>query len=198
VDAVLNAPKESGVEPIDVPDGYEQIDGRLVEMHVGAKSAWVGGNVFSQLLAFCQQQKLGWVFPSETIYRCFPNRKTARKPDASFVRTGRLPGEIPPDGEIKIPPDLVVEVVSPNDTYYDVARKVKEYLDVGVRLVWVINPDSRETCVHRPGRTTAMVLEGQDLDGEDVVPGFRSPLASCLLPPEHETNGQTEGAEGES
>jgi Uma2 family endonuclease len=196
VDAVLNTPQEADFDQSDVPEGCELIDGRPVEMNVGAKSAWVGGQVFTQLVAFCGQQKLGWVFPSDTIYRCFPNRRTARKPDCSFVRAGRLPGDTPPDGEIRIAPDLAVEVVSPNDTYYDVAAKLKEYRAVGVRLVWVIDPNSREALVHRPGQPIRRVEETEDLDGEDVVPGFRCRLASCLLPPEHKSNGQ--GDESES
>ena len=81
---------------------------------------------------------------------CFPDAPAkVRKPDASFIRRGRLPGEALPDGFCPIPPDVAAEVVSPNDLAYEVDEKVGEWLRAGVRLVWVINPRARIVAVHR-------------------------------------------------
>jgi Uma2 family endonuclease len=88
------------------------------------------------------------------------------------VRRGRLIPDEPPEGYITIAPDLVVEVVSPNDLYYEVDRKVEEYLDAGVQLVWVINPDTRSVQVYVPGSGVTRLDDSQELTGRDVLPGF--------------------------
>src|SRR5262249_10914622 len=92
------------------------------------------------------------------------------------IHAGRLPGDELPDGHVTIPPDLAVEVVSPNDLFYEVDRKVQEYLQAGVRLVWVVNPDCRLGWVHRADGSVGCVREQDELTGEDVLPAFRCPL----------------------
>jgi Uma2 family endonuclease len=169
-------------ETLAVPDGYELIDGELVEKKMGTKSSWVGGQMLVLLNTFTGANNLGWVWPADQAYRCFANPRTARKPDVSFVRRGRLPNEELPDGDLRLAPDLAVVVVSPNDTVYELDEKVEEYLAAGVRLVWVINPDSRLAIIHRLDGTMAKVRHDQELSGEDVVPGFRCLLSSCLPP----------------
>jgi Uma2 family endonuclease len=180
----------STADLMEVPDGYELINGQLTEMNVGAESAWVSGNIFILLGAHNNKQQLGVVLPSETVYRCFPTGKLARKPDASFVRKGRLKDDRVPVGDMTIAPDLVIESVSPNDTVYELDEKVEQFLAVGVRLIWVINPQARIAIVHRADGTMVKVREGQELDGEDVVPGFRCSLTAILPPAVAETNGQ--------
>jgi Uma2 family endonuclease len=73
-------------------------------------------------------------------------------------------------------PDLVVEVISPNDLYTEVDEKIAEWLEHGVRLLFVVNPRRRTVAVHQPGQPVR-VLTGDDvLDGADVVPGWTLPL----------------------
>jgi Uma2 family endonuclease len=182
--------EESAADLIEVPKGYELIDGQLVELKVGTESGLVGGRLFALLLAHCDKQQLGFVLPSETVYRCFPKGQTARKPDVSFVRKGRLKNDRVPAGDMKIAPDLAIESVSPNDTVYELDEKVEQFLAAGVRLVWVINPQARIAIVHRADGSMAKVRDGQELDGEDIVPGFRCSLSAILPPRETETNGQ--------
>jgi Uma2 family endonuclease len=181
----------------EAPDGFELVDGRLVEVKMGAESNWVAGQVGRRLDEHNLANKLGWVWPGETAYRCFGSTHTVRKPDVSFIRRGRLPGERPPPGDIRIVPDLAVEVVSPNDTVYELDEKVEQYLAVGVRLVWVVNPVTRLVIVHRQDSSMAKVREGLHLEGEDVVPGFRCLVRDFLPPPEApaaEANGAPGGA----
>jgi Uma2 family endonuclease len=159
-----------------VPDGdlLELVDGRLVEKSMGVESSWIGGQLLILLGAFCDQHNLGWALPADAAFQCFPFAPNlVRKPDVSFVRRGRFPGDKLPAGNAKIAPDLVVEVVSPNDTYYEVEQKVREYLRAKVPLVWVINPHTRTVRVHRPGGSLTDLEEDQELTGENVVPGFR-------------------------
>ncbi len=180
----------SAADLINVPEGYELINGQLVELKVGTESSLVGGTLFALLYAHCKKQQLGVALPSEVVYRCFPTGKLARKPDASFVRKGRLKDDRVPVGDMTIAPDLAVESVSPNETVYELGEKVEQFLAVGVRLVWVINPQARIAIVHRVDGSMAKVREGQELDGEDVVPEFRCSLTAILPMPEAEANGQ--------
>src|SRR6516162_4998637 len=101
-------------ELLSIPDGkcYELVDGRLVARNTGAESSEVDGNVYFQLRLFCRNHDLGIVWSADNGYQCNPHDPgLLRRPDISFVRRGRLPGDRSPDGWVKIPPDLAVEVV---------------------------------------------------------------------------------------
>jgi Uma2 family endonuclease len=164
---------------LTLPDGdhYELVNGRLVEKPSGAEASWVAVQVAVRLTAY---QHLGWVFGSGAGYQCFPaDYNRVRKPDVSFVLRQRL-NRIP-KGHICIVPDLAVEVVSPNDLYSEVQQKLVEYLDAGVPLVWVVDPESRTVTVHDQSR--GFQLRNSDvLTGGDVLPGFRCEVGE-LFPP---------------
>ena len=70
-------------------------------------------------------------------------------------------------------PDLVVEVISPNDRYSDVMAKIIEWLDAGVRMVVVVNPYNRRTEVYNSLKDIVVLMDTDMLDGGDVVPGWR-------------------------
>jgi Uma2 family endonuclease len=168
-----------------MPDGksYELVDGRLVERNLGAESSWIGGQIYSLLNLYCREHASGWVWPADNGYQCFPHeRGRIRRPDVSFIRAGRLPGDVLPKGFVRIPPDLAVEVVSPNDTAYELEEKLEDYQQAGVRLVWVIHPESRTVTIYRADGTVSRLREAEELTGEDVIPGFRC-LVGSLLPP---------------
>jgi Uma2 family endonuclease len=121
---------------------------------------------------------------SEASYQCFPNNPNrVRRPAVSFIRIGRLTAGEEPEGHCRIAPDLAVEVVSPNDLYSEVEEKVVEYLGAGVRLVWVINPPTRTVRVHRADGTGADLGALDELDGEDVLPGFHCKIEDLFRPP---------------
>jgi Uma2 family endonuclease len=79
-----------------------------------------------------------------------------------------------------VPPDLAVEVLSPSDRPRQVLDRIGEYLDAGVRLVWVIDPGKRNATVYRSLTDVQTIDETGALAGEAVVPGFTCPLASVL------------------
>jgi Uma2 family endonuclease len=170
---------------LSMPDGdqYELVDGQLVERDIGAKSSSVGGQVFYLLRAHNQASSSGWLWPADCGYQCFRDAPDkVRKPDVSFVRFGRLPNEQLPEGFIRIPPDLAVEVISPRDFAKDTDEKVAEYLAAGVRLVWVIHPESKTVLVYRADGSIVGLRERDELSGEDVVPGFRCRVAEVFAP----------------
>ena len=129
-----------------MPDekSYELAGGQLVERHMGVFSSWIGGLLCVQLGAYCLQAKIGFVWPADNGYTCFPDDPgKVRKPDVSFVRRDRLPSDAGSAAYLSIAPDLAVEIVSPNDRWSTVTGKVDAYLAAGVRLVWVIEPSRR-------------------------------------------------------
>lgn len=174
------------IEPDDLlrmPDGdnYELINGRLREKPMGAESDKLALRIGSVLDQFCLRTKSGAVFGSQTGYRCFGNAKLVRKPDTSFVAAARLPDGKPPKGDFAIAPDIVVEVVSPNDTYEEVAVRVADFKSAGVRLIWVVSPETRTVLVRRADGTLSEVGEAGALSGEDVLPGFTCTVAELFV-----------------
>ncbi len=132
-------------------------------------------------------------------YQCFPHDPSlVRKPDVSVVKYGRFPGGVLPKGWAKIVPDLVVEVVSPGDTVYDLEEKLDDYRKVNVPLVWVINAKSRNVRVHRANGSVSELHENDELSGEDVIPGFRCPITEILprREPSPEVQSNPKGAGG--
>ena len=171
---------------LHMPDGksYELVGGQLVEKNMGFKSARIGGKLVALLTDHAENNGLGWVNGADAGYQCFPDEPAkVRKPDVSFIRAERLSAADEPLGHCKIPPDLAIEVVSPNDEFSQVSTKVHEYLDAAVRLVWVVDPVGEEVLVYRRDGTRA-ILTGRDyLDGEDVISGFRCLVADLFKPP---------------
>ncbi len=166
-----------------MPDGksYELVNGRLVERKMGAESSRVGGRLFSRLERFCEEHNLGIAWPADNGYQCFPHAPgLVRKPDLSFVKSGRLPGDVAPKGWVRIPPDLAVEVVSPNDSVEELEEKLEDYQKVYVPLVWVIYPERRKARVFRLDGPPIVLAEDDELSGEDIIPGFRCPLREIL------------------
>jgi Uma2 family endonuclease len=94
-----------------------------------------------------------------------------------------LPDDAPSRGYDDIPPDLVVEVLSPRDIATELDQKVEEFLRAGVRLVWVVNPDTRTVRIHRLDGSISGLHETDELSGEDVLPGFACPVAALFEMP---------------
>jgi Uma2 family endonuclease len=163
---------------------YERVDGEMRVSPAGARHGAVSVALSARLWTFVTDRKLGHVFESSTGFR-WPGRKpetpdNVRSPDVSFVASGRFPDERGPVGFIPFAPDLAVEVLSPNDRWSEVLEKVGEYLGVGTRLVWVIDPETRTAAVYRSATDVRTLGETDALEGEDVVPGFACALKDVL------------------
>ena len=166
-----------------VPKGFELIDGVLVESNMSVESSWIGGQIFRLIDNHSQAERLGWTFPPETGCQCFDDSPTTvRKPDVLFVKAGRMGWDQIGDGWLRIAPDLIVEVISPNDKAYEVDEKIEMFLKVGVPLIWVVNPNVRTVRIIRGDGSTATLREVDQLSGEDVIPGFVCPVASIFPP----------------
>ena len=121
---------------------------------------------------------LGRVLP-EVGFKLTSDPDTVRGPDIAFISSGRLP-DPEPAGFADFAPDLAVEVMSPGDRPGEVLAKVADWLSAGTRMVWVLDPARRVARVYREDGTERILTAAESLDGEDVLPGFSSPLAEIL------------------
>jgi Uma2 family endonuclease len=157
---------------------YELVDGEIRVSPAGDRHSAVGLHLATLLFTFVREHRLGHVLGADAGFR-LPS-KNVRSPDVSFVATGRFPGDRPPDDFGNLAPDLAVEILSPHDRPRHVLDKVGEYLEAGVRLIWVIDPRKRRAVVYRSlSEVTELGRDGV-LDGEDVLPGFRCTLREIL------------------
>lgn len=101
-------------------------------------------------------------------------------PDLVFCRRDRLPEKSVWDGLSPVPPDLAVELLSPVDEEDRVAHEVEAYLAEGIALLWLVDPAGQTIAVHAPGRSPVTLSIGDHLDGGDVLPGFRVPVADLF------------------
>jgi Uma2 family endonuclease len=165
----------------DPPDGSQQelIRGVIVTMPPpGGRHGVCCARVVRHLSNHVEDHNLGTVTAKDTGFVSERDPDTVRGPDVAFWTRERL-AEIP-EGYIEIPPDLVVEVVSPSDHYSRVQTKLRHYLERGVRMVWVVDPEDRSVTVYRSREQARILVETDTLDGEEVVPGFRVGVARLL------------------
>jgi Uma2 family endonuclease len=156
----------------------ELVDGQIRVSPAGTRHGAVCVQLVTLLNSFVKERQLGHVFDSSTGFG-LPGGNV-RIPDVSFVATGRFAGEYLPEGFSDVPPGLAVEVLSPGDRTRDVLDKIGEYLQTGVRLVWLIDPGRRTAIVHRSLTDVRKLGPDDSLNGEDEVPGFRCRLAEVI------------------
>lgn len=165
--------------------GFELVHGEMKELNMSAQSCRVGGQIYRALENSSQRQVPGWAFPPETGFQCFEDSPgMVRKPHASFIILERMTREqYEEDGFIEIVPDLVAEVISPNDIAQEVEEKLERWLTAGVRLVWVVNPTTRTVRIHRHDGGYAFLQVSDTITGDPVLPGFACPVADLFRLP---------------
>lgn len=176
---------------LTIPDDgyiYEVVEGVLVRMAGSGRVATrLALRLGARLLTYVDAHRLGVVTGADGVYK-FPGAQTGLIPDAGFY-TAERDATIPQDDADKpIPfaPDLAVEVVSPDQTAEEMAAKARTYLQGGTRLVWVMWPRAQHIDVWHPDNTAGPVTTlntTATLDGEDVLPGFTSPVAEVFADP---------------
>jgi Uma2 family endonuclease len=181
----LTKPTITPAELLEMPNAksYELVDGQLVERHASTLSSLVEGIAFASVFGYCKANKLGEVWPGTMGYQCFQEHPgKVRRPDVTFIRADRFSQDMLQLGYLHIAPDLAVEVISPGDLAHEVAEKIEEYLAADVQLLWVVEPELRIVDVYRKNGSIARLRESDELQGENVLPGFRCRVAD-LFPP---------------
>lgn len=188
---VLNAPPAKKFTPEDLlrmPDegkGFELVNGELRELNVSTLSTLVASEMYGVLRDHVKPRRLGWCFADGQSYRCFPDDDSkVRRPDASFIRLDRMTSdEAREEGHCTITPDLVVEVLSPNDLAYEVNEKRLEWQRAGAQLVWIVDPVRRTIHAYRTGAGVREFSGTDVLNAEPVLPEFNVPVAELFKLP---------------
>ncbi len=165
----------------DEPGRYDLIRGELIRMSpAGYDHGIIVMRIARKIADFADLHALGDVSAAETGFILARDPDVLLAPDVALVQPDRLPPEAERSGYLELAPDLVVEVVSPSDRLRDVSDKVMEYLECGVSLVWVVEPGRKLVTTYNPDRTSKILTVDDELDGGDVLPGFRLPVADIF------------------
>jgi Uma2 family endonuclease len=149
---------------------YEVVDGELRMSPAGLLHEEVVARLLTRMRTLADERRLGTVLGSNVLY-VLPSGNR-RGPDVSFVASGRLTAAVRAEPFPRLAPDLAVEVLSPSDRPRAVLDRVGEYLESGVRLVWVIDPQKRCAVEYRSLSQAREIYTSGNLDGADVLPGF--------------------------
>jgi len=148
--------------------------GELIIMSpVGGESGNREADLITDLGLWNRQTSLGYTFSSSTIFK-LPNGGD-RSPDAAWVRRDRWES-LTPEQRRKFPPiapDFVIELRSATDAIALLRAKMQEYLDAGVKLGWLIDPQQQQVEIYRLGVAVEVRKLPTELSGEDCLPGFR-------------------------
>jgi Uma2 family endonuclease len=162
---------------------YNLVEGELVPMPpaAGPDHGALTSDLSFELTAFVKSNGLGQCYAAETGFVAQRNPDTVQAPDWAFISRDRVP-KGPTKGFGRVVPDAVLEVRSPDDSPKEVERKMRRWIDAGVKLAWELNPKTGILTTYRPGIETRTVDSDGEIDGEDVLPGFSLPLKSILRP----------------
>src|SRR5262249_12503481 len=142
----------------------------------GFREGYLSQKVGRSIGNYVDEHDLGIVAGADGTVRLMNG--LVRIPDVSFVSWDQLPSRTVPNEPIPdLAPDLAVEILSKGNTPGEMQRKLKEYFLAGVRLVWFIDPRTRTAQVFPSPDESTLIPEMGTLDGGEVLPGFRLPLA---------------------
>ena len=160
---------------------YEVIDGMLVRREgMGRIHGRLGFDLGGYLWLHLRPGRLGELYTSDTNFLLPLDPLVLVKPDIAFIRADRLPPDTELEGPLTVVPDLVVEVRSPGDRPSTIDRKIERYRSAGVPLVWLVRPRERTVTVFAQGQEPRVLGINDVLDGGNVLPGFRLPLADLF------------------
>lgn len=165
----------------NIPDKRtELIRGMLVVREpAGYAHGRVTANLMARLSSHVDLTGAGQLLAAETGFTLCRDPDTVRAPDIAFVRKERVPHPAT-SGFPALAPDLVVEVLSPDDRPGETLAKVGDWLDAGAQLVWVIDPERRIARIYRQDGSESIISENDRLQGESVLPGFSCELTAIL------------------
>ncbi len=150
----------------------ELVDGVLVEKVMGTPESRLAAWLIFTLQTYLNEYDLGILTGADGPLQILADQ--VRFPDVAFISYDR----IPPDADSSTPvpdwiPTLAVEVLSPSNTKKEMARKLRNYFEAGVELVWYVDPSDRTVRVYHSPEAVVTLTESDDLTGEQLLPGFR-------------------------
>jgi len=169
----------------DLGDGsFELVRGEVVEMAPPPmpEHGRICGDVFFMLECYGRQTGLGYALSNDSGILTERNPDTVRGADVCFYSHARWPRTRLADGLPPVPPDLAVEVVSPGNRNAKIIKKVLEYLEAGVALVWVLYPKRRQVVMYRATEEELIYLQEHDvIENLPELPGFRCSVSDFFV-----------------
>jgi Uma2 family endonuclease len=157
----------------------ELVDGTLVEKAMGFDESRIALELSHLVMTYLDRNDLGICVGADGMMRIAPG--LVRIPDVSFITWDRLPGRESPREPIPyLAPELVVEVLSEGNTKAEMARKVQEYFDAGVEMVWLVDPRKRTARVFSAVEKSSLIRADETLEGGAILPGFAVRLSDLL------------------
>lgn len=155
----------------------ELVRGEIIEMtRPGLQHGIVCGNAYALIRPWFKQDGGWFVVTNDAGILTERNPDTLRGPDVFAIRKSHFPEGKPPVGWTKVPPELAIEVLSEHDRWQDVLSKSTEYLNAGVREVWVIDPFARVVHVFLPDIAPVQWSRDDQLTSR-LLPGFSASVA---------------------
>ena len=156
-------------------------DGKLIIMSpTGSESGRKNSKLLVRVGVWNDREKLGEVFDSSTGFKL--SNGAIRSPDVSWIENARW-NSLTPAQQRKfapIDPDFAIELMSPTDDLTELQQKMREYIDCGVRLGWLINPDDKQVEIYRIGQEKQVLNNPKTIEGEDVLPKLIVDLADIF------------------
>ena len=182
--AILDGPATTARawDVLDDEKLYEIIDGEKVETPpLSARATRVASDLAVALTVYGMANNIGKAYPEMLVQLPLPMDRR-RRPDVIFVPFSRFPRdtEVPDTNEWAILPDVFIEVVSPSDFADEVETKKIEYFLAGGRQVWIVYPRHQTIYVQDSDGRVRRLTRADTLDGGEVLPGFRLPLAELF------------------
>ena len=172
----------SGEELLELGDigPCELVEGRIVMMTpAGAEHSGREFKIGLKIHNF-DQDRSGRVLVGEVGIFTRRNPDTVRGADVAFISHERYARRKRKQGYLDVAPELVVEILSPDDRPGEIKRKIEEYFACGVLLVWVADPRKKTVRVYRSPTDVVTLRAGDILTGGEVLPGFEVPVASLF------------------
>lgn len=145
-------------------------------MPAGVRHGYVCSNVSQFVGGFVKENDLGRAMSNDTFVVTKRSPDTVRGSDICYYSYSRLPKGALPEGAAEQPPDLVFEVRSPSDRWVKVMLKMAEYLEAGVSVVCIVDPNEQTISVYRPDESAKILSAESSLTLPDILPGFSVPI----------------------
>ncbi|MDJ0662615.1 MAG: Uma2 family endonuclease [Crocosphaera sp.] len=153
-------------------------NGEIIIMSpTGGETGSYNAELNADFVNWNRRKKLGKIFDSSTGFKLPLGSK--RSPDVAYIQQERW-DKLTQEEKEKFPPiapDFVLELKSKTDSLKEVQEKMQEYMDNGVKLGWLINPEKKQVEIYRQGQEKEILDNSQTLSGEDILPEFTLDLA---------------------
>lgn len=163
----------------------ELVRGRIVGVSpAGKRHGGVVRRVIRLVDGYAAKKKLGGVTSGESGFLVRRDPDTVRAPDVAFLTNATLERfDAAPETYYPGPPDLAIEVLSPDDRWDDVQEKVRDHLDAGSLAVWVLSPSEERVYAYEPKKRVQPFEKTDTLQGGAALPGFKTKVSAFFSDP---------------